>query len=129
MNIIKGALQTVDVETAIIRGGYIPVNSFEKGFTLASPEQALQLEKTNEYFVWSGSFPKTVPKESTPDTIGGFGPNAWIDVSNLTFRTQATAPDGYTLIPSLQPRPACGRTIYADRNAGVFLLIAVNKTV
>ncbi|WP_337049050.1 hypothetical protein [Serratia fonticola] len=120
MNIIKGALQTVDVETAIIRGGYIPVNSFEKGFTLASPEQALQLEKTNEYFVWSGSFPKTVPKESTPDTIGGFGPNAWIDVSNLTFRTHATAPDGYTLIPSLQPRPACGRTIYADRNAGVF---------
>ncbi len=94
MDVIKNASQTVDLETAITRGGYIPVNSFEKGFLLTSSVQALRMEKTNEYFVWRGVLPKSVSAGSTPETLDGFGPNSWVDVSNLTLRAELAQHSG-----------------------------------
>ncbi len=87
-----------DYESAIIRAGFIPVNSFETGFTLTSSEQALYSTATREYFIWKGTFPKSVPAGSKPETTGGFAYNAWVDVNYLTLRSQINASDGYSLI-------------------------------
>lgn len=109
MNIIKSALQTVDAETAIIRGGYIPVNSFEKGFLLTSSVHALRMEKTNEYFVWRGALPKNVSAGSTPETLGGFGPDLWVDVSDLTLRAALAQHSGAEEI-----RTESGKTVQEE---------------
>ncbi|HBL7016074.1 MULTISPECIES: hypothetical protein [Serratia] len=70
-----------DYENAIKRAGFIPVNSFEGGFTLTSSEQALYSSVTREYFIWKGALPKAVAVGSSPETSGGFGPAAWANVS------------------------------------------------
>jgi hypothetical protein len=70
-----------DYVNGIVRAGFIPVNSFEGGFTLTSSNQALYSGATNEYFIWKGSLPKVVAAGATPDTSGGFGPAAWANVS------------------------------------------------
>ncbi|CAI0960255.1 Uncharacterised protein [Serratia entomophila] len=75
-------------ETAITRAGYIPVNSFENGFTITLSAQALYLNKSNEYFIWKGALPKVVPVGATPETSGGFGPTAWAEVSYLAVSSE-----------------------------------------
>lgn len=85
-------------EDAITLAGLIPVESFENGFTLTSPNQALHLKATNEYFVWRGALPKTVPAASTPEKTGGFSPEAWHDVNHFTLREQIRSKDGYSLM-------------------------------
>lgn len=77
--------------------GYIPVESFEKGFTLESWKEALLYEATGEYYVWTGSLPKTVPPMSTPISSG----NQWIIVGIATLAEKLNGPDGYKEIPSI----------------------------
>lgn len=94
------------------------VGTFAGGFTLENTNQALGYPD-GDFYVWRGVFEKHVPPGSTLESTGGIGPNAWVSVKDVTFRNQVAKDDGYKLIPTLQPRPAGGRTIYADRNAGV----------
>jgi hypothetical protein len=70
-----------DYKNEITRAGFIPVNSFETGFTLTSSSQALYSGATNEYFIWKGALPKVVAAGTNPDSSGGFGPAAWANVS------------------------------------------------
>ncbi|UAN53725.1 hypothetical protein KGP26_12000 [Serratia sp. JSRIV002] len=83
---------------AIRNAGFEPVDSFEDGFELKTIGQALRWKANNMFYSWRGPHPKNVPANSTPETTGGFGENAWVDVSDLTFRGQVTAPDGLKLI-------------------------------
>ena len=61
----------------------------------------LRLEATGEYYRWDGTFPKDVPQNSTPESTGGVGPEAWISVGDASLRSNLAAPDGYQLIGGL----------------------------
>lgn len=70
-------------------GGAIS-GSFQGGVEVVSPnQQVLNIsENAVESYVWSGSLPKSVPENSTPDSTGGVGAGAWVLIgsrdSNLT---------------------------------------------
>ncbi|WP_085118856.1 hypothetical protein [Serratia proteamaculans] len=86
------------IDEAIRQSGFAPLDSFEQGANLTLVSQALRLESNNSFYSWRGLYPKQVPIGSTPETTGGFASNAWVDVSDLTFRQQASAIDGLKLI-------------------------------
>ncbi|MCE9939976.1 tail fiber/spike domain-containing protein [Serratia liquefaciens] len=73
------------------------VGSFSEGYTLTDVSQAL-IYSDGKFYVWRGQFEKVVPVGSTPETTGGFASNAWVDVNDLTFRSQVAAADGVKLI-------------------------------
>ena len=73
-------------QQAIASFGYITIDSFEDGNTLALPNQVLRLEATGEYYRWDGALPKTVPAGSTPQSTGGIGLGAWLSVGDATLR-------------------------------------------
>jgi hypothetical protein len=79
--------------------GYVPVSgSFESGGVITQRFEVLFWESTREYWRWDGGLPKTVPPGSTPDTVGGLGVGAWIDVTDATLRTNLAAEDGLRLV-------------------------------
>lgn len=61
--------------------GWIIVKSFQHGATLTLKNQILLNENDGRYYRWLGVFPKIVPANSTPDSAGGFGENAWVLVT------------------------------------------------
>lgn len=73
---------------AISQVGYITMDSFEDGATLTLPNQVLRYEATGEYYRWDGGFPKTVPAGSTPESAGGIGLGAWVNVGDATLRSE-----------------------------------------
>lgn len=89
-------------EEAILKYGYITMDSFEDGATLTLPNQTLRYEANGEYYRWDGEFPKIVPAGSTPETAGGVGLGAWLSVGDASLRNQISDPDGATKYPELQ---------------------------
>lgn len=89
-------------EEAIRNYGYITMDSFEDGATLALPNQVLRYETTGEYYRWDGELPKTVAAGSTPATTGGIGLGAWVSVGDASLRADLGSDEGYKLIPSVQ---------------------------
>lgn len=86
------------IDDAIRQAGYTPIDSFEEGATLELISSALRwVENSNTFYSWRGEFPKTIPPSSTPETTGGFGENAWVDVTDLTLRTSLAASTGTDL--------------------------------
>ncbi|MDH0516549.1 glycosyl hydrolase family 28-related protein [Enterobacter roggenkampii] len=75
-------------QQAIAEFGYITMDSFEDGNTLTLPNQVLRLEATGEYYRWDGALPKNVPSASTPDSTGGIGPGAWLNVGYAALKQQ-----------------------------------------
>ncbi|WP_447880456.1 tail fiber/spike domain-containing protein [Serratia fonticola] len=73
------------------------VGTFAEGFILTNVNQALG-HSDGKFYVWNGQLDYTVPPGSTPESAGGIGDGAWVDVGVLTFRNQAAAPDGARLI-------------------------------
>ena len=96
----------VDMNQAIISAGYITVDSFQQGAQLPNNEitqrnQILRDETTGEYYRWDGDLPKVVPAGSTPESTGGIGKGAWIDIGGANLRTDLKADNGFTLIGGL----------------------------
>ncbi|WP_447879245.1 tail fiber/spike domain-containing protein [Serratia fonticola] len=87
-----------DLEQLIRDAGGIPVDSFEQGYTLTSIGQALRLESTGVFYSWRGSYPKVVPVGSTPQSTGGISSTAWVDVNDLTLRTDLRSKSGGILV-------------------------------
>ena len=85
-------------QQAIAAFGYITLDSFEDGNTLTLPNQVLRLEATGEYYRWDGVFPKDVPAGSTPDSTGGIGTGAWLDVGDAVLRSELAKENGSSLI-------------------------------
>lgn len=76
---------------AISQVGYITLKSFQTGAPLPNneltlPNQVLQDETNGEYYRWDGTFPKSVPPGSTPDSTGGVGSGAWLSVGDAVIR-------------------------------------------
>ncbi|WP_145531583.1 hypothetical protein [Yersinia kristensenii] len=90
------------VEKAIKEFGWVTIDSFEIGATLTNSSEALRWESNGEYYRWDGSFPKTVPASSTPETTGGIGIGAWLSIGDATLRGQISDQDGATKYPELQ---------------------------
>ncbi|MBP1034045.1 hypothetical protein J8631_00560 [Serratia fonticola] len=86
------------IDDAIRQSGFAPLDSFEQGANLTLVSQALRWEANNAFYSWRGHYPKAVPFGSTPETTGGFAPDAWVDVSDLALRTEAAAKDGLKII-------------------------------
>ncbi|EKQ1113494.1 hypothetical protein [Morganella morganii] len=96
----------VDINQAIISAGYITVDSFQQGAQLPNNEitqrnQILRDETTGEYYRWDGELPKSVPAGSTPESAGGIGKGAWIDIGGANLRTDLKADNGFTFVGGL----------------------------
>ncbi len=96
----------VDMNQAIISAGYITVDSFQQGAQLPDNEitqrnQILRDETTGEYYRWDGDLPKVVPAGSTPESTGGIGKGAWIDIGGANLRTDLKADNGFTFVGGL----------------------------
>lgn len=89
-------------EEAILKYGYITMDSFEDGATLTLPNQTLRYEANGEYYRWDGEFPKVVPAGSTPDSTGEVKLGAWVSVGDASLRNQISDADGATKYPELQ---------------------------
>lgn len=87
---------------AISQVGYITLKSFQTGAPLPNneltlPNQVLQDETNGEYYRWDGTFPKSVPPGSTPDSTGGVGSGAWVSVGDASLRGDLASPSGSSL--------------------------------
>ncbi len=96
----------VDMNQAIISAGYITVDSFQQGAQLPDNEitqrnQILRDETTGEYYRWDGDLPKVVPAGSNPESTGGIGKGAWIDIGGANLRTDLKADNGFTFVGGL----------------------------
>ncbi len=58
--------------------------SFDVGFTITSIKE--EIVYGGQRLVWTGSYPKTVPSGSTPDTTGGIGSGAWAYSNDSVLR-------------------------------------------
>lgn len=65
--------------------GYVVIDSFELGATLTQRNEALRHAADGKLYRWAGDLPKVVPASSTPENSGGFGSNAWLEVSDVAF--------------------------------------------
>lgn len=83
-----------NLEQLIRDAGYVPVDSFERGSILLNIGQALRLESNGVFYSWRGEYPKVVPPSSTPESTGGYGQTAWVDVNDLTLRSDLAQPTG-----------------------------------
>lgn len=78
---VKAAITNAQANT-----GFITIDSFEQGATLTQRNQALRHAADGRLYRWAGDLPKVVPDSSTPENSGGFGANAWLEVSDTTLR-------------------------------------------
>ncbi|MBW5843433.1 hypothetical protein H0I54_16620 [Yersinia kristensenii] len=90
------------VEKAIKEFGWVTIDSFEIGATLANSSEVLRWQINGEYYRWDGSFPKVVPNGSTPATTGGIGAGKWLSVGDAALRSALAAKDGYSYLGELQ---------------------------
>lgn len=74
------------LENTISKFGYVTIDSFELGATITQRNQALRHAADGKLYRWAGDLPKVVPASSTPVNSGGFGANAWLEVSDTTLR-------------------------------------------
>lgn len=116
----EAAQQAID--DAIRQTGYAPVDSFELGATLELVSSALRwVANNNAFYSWRGTFPKIVPPGSTPESTGGFGDNAWVDVSDLTLRAQIAEDNGVTMVGNATDRRKlsfCTASMFGFTGAG-----------
>lgn len=64
-------------------GLYLVNGSFEDGATVYRYTDVVLFRRTGDAYRWSGTIPSgglVIPKDSTPDTAGGVGYNAWVNV-------------------------------------------------
>lgn len=80
------------VSDAILNSGYVVLDSFETGNTIYQRNEVLKHELTGKIYRWAGKIPKVVPTSSTPTSSGGFGTNAWLEVSDTTLRQDLASP-------------------------------------
>lgn len=78
------------------------IGSFQGGVTLESRTQQI-LDIGDDYaqvYVWGGDFPKVVEPESTPESTGGIGEGAWVNVGDASLRSELKDIDGFSIVGS-----------------------------
>ena len=72
--------------------------SFESGGTLNNTNDVLLHKASGIAYSWGGALPKVVSAGSTPATSGGVGAGAWVDRTDLTFRSDLASESGSGLV-------------------------------
>lgn len=90
------ARELKDINTNLVAG------SFESGGTITSKSDAIIQISQGECFAWAGTFPKTVPANSTPQSTGGVSPTAWVSLTGDVIRNQLTDVDSVKKYPEFQ---------------------------
>ncbi|MDK1689154.1 glycosyl hydrolase family 28-related protein [Cronobacter malonaticus] len=85
-------------QQAIANYGWILKESFEDGYTITLPNEALLWESNGEYYRWDGALPKEVPAGSTPESTGGIGVGAWIGIGDAALKTMLASTAGSSMI-------------------------------
>lgn len=71
--------------------------SFETGFTIREASEALlwmgSPSTDDDYYIWQGALPKTVPLNGSPATTGGIGPGAWKSVGKADYKSYYATPE------------------------------------
>lgn len=94
-NNVKNAIDTI---TNNMVQGWITLESFEKGNTLHLKNQVLLWQSDRQYYRWTGTLPKTVPPNSTPQTTGGIGGGGWVLVGDSALKSVLASSEGAELI-------------------------------
>lgn len=98
--------QTQKTMPAILRDIGYSVASFDfaSGGTLGvNDRNKVVLYPTNgAYYAWHGALPKVIPAASSPASTGGESATAWVNVSDLTLRTDLAATGGVNLVNNAQ---------------------------
>ena len=96
--------------------GYTVVGSFELGAEVKTKNDAVSLGAGDElgYYIWEGALPKSVPKESTPQTTGGIGKGAWqyvgYNINIIQKELQGNIPNKWTPMPRTNMQRLVART-------------------
>lgn len=81
------------------------VGTFKSGATLDDLREVLLWDVANggdgHEYGWTGAFQKEVLPNSTPSSTGGIGPGAWVDRTDVTLRSELSAPGGAGLVGGL----------------------------
>ncbi len=85
-------------QQAIANYGWILKESFEDGYTITLPSEALLWESNGEYYRWDGALPKEVAAGSTPDSSGGVGIGAWVGIGDAALKTMLAGASGSSMI-------------------------------
>lgn len=89
--------------------------SFDVGFTITSIKE--EIVYGGQRLVWTGTYPKTVPSGSTPDTTGGIGSGGWAYSNDSVLRE------------NLQSSEVDKGAALVNTNIGVFLDDWISNTV
>lgn len=77
--------------------------SFEEGTTVNSKTDAVWHIAAGQCYSWAGTLPKTVAAGSTPATAGGIAIDAWVEIDQVTLRSQLESSKGSNLISYTLP--------------------------
>lgn len=72
--------------------------SFEEGATASTATDAVWHIEGGQCYTWSGTLPKAVPANSTPESTGGIGLGTWVSVGDASLRTEITSDSGLSII-------------------------------
>lgn len=83
--------------------GSLTLNFSDGGTVESKNQQVLYINGGDvESYVWTGSFPKTIPAGSTPDSTGGVELGAWVILGDSSLRSELISEKGPTLIGNSQ---------------------------
>lgn len=80
--------QITDVGLNLVEG------SFEEGAVIQTAFDAVWFKNGGQCYIWNGSFPKTVPPKSSPQTTGGISSSGWDSINLLLLSVILARPDG-----------------------------------
>lgn len=86
------------VNRTVLHDSVPTVTEFSTGGTVRTKND---LFKNNAgVWQWCGSVPKSIPKDSTPESTGGTGASAWVNLTDTQLRTDLSTSSGASLIGS-----------------------------
>lgn len=80
--------QITDVGLNLVEG------SFEEGAVIQTAFDAVWFKNGGQCYIWNGSFPKSVPPKSSPQTTGGISSSGWGSINLLLLSVILARPDG-----------------------------------
>ena len=105
-------------ELAVSREEYVTLpETFDTGATLTVKNELLVYQDSK--YRWEGTFPKTIPANSTPASTGGISPTAWKLISRdpIPFRRTLSSVVADTTVEAGQSY------MISDRADGIFLAV------
>lgn len=94
-----------DSENAILAAGYVPVGTFQEGAEVKNRNETVLWKLPDgdgDYYRWDGDLTKQVPASSTPQSAGGVGKGAWINVGDITLRPLIEKKQGAFSVSALE---------------------------